>query len=151
MIGQTCFTLRAEFFCQHGFKKHVRSPSACVLSMLAVIINKLTKRNVKTMRKENSASWVDLFYRLAPFLTPQNTLKYIRYWFWRFWSTFQFTVETCLFFAEINYGKNYQLWKNIPDYRPSASNKRQLNQTGVAVLYVAYYTIPVVNKPPRYL
>ena len=36
-----------------------------------------------------------------------------------------------MFFAEINYGKNYQLWKNIPDYRPSTSNKRQLNQTGL--------------------
>ena len=102
MIGQTCFTLRQSFFSQHGFKKHV-------LSTLAV--NKPTKRNVKTMRKENSASWVDLFYRLAPFLTPQNTLKYIRYWFWRFWSTFQFTVRSSqksITGKIINFGKIYQ-------------------------------------------
>lgn len=46
-----------------------------MLSTLAV--NEPTERNVKTIRKENSASWVDLFYRLAPFKTPQNTLKYI--------------------------------------------------------------------------
>lgn len=46
-----------------------------MLSTLAV--NEPTERNVKTIWKENSASWVDLFYRLAPFKTPQNTLKYI--------------------------------------------------------------------------
>lgn len=97
-------------------KKHVRSPSAYVLSTLAV--NKPTKRNVKTMRKENPASWVDLFYRLAPLiffkLTPQNTLKYIRYWFWRFWSTFQLpwrlvcSSQKSITGKIINFGKIYQ-------------------------------------------